>query len=69
MMKLKIFGTAVFLVAICIFLGNQKKVSNDIFLSNIEALAEGESGIGGCIGVGSVSCPFHWNKVYYASTR
>lgn len=68
-MKIKILGVALSLALVCAYFFGERKVDNDVLLFNVEALANGESGIGSCYGSGSIDCPFHWDKAYIAYAR
>lgn len=64
--KLKILS-ALLIVSAAIFLKQQTMNEHDgIVLNNIEALAAGEYPDHGCVGSGSVECPYTIIKVYYA---
>lgn len=66
-MRKKIFfmialGTA---IAVSVFyVRADKKVTSDLLLENVEALAAGEGTPTNCLGIGCVDCPFINKKVY-----
>lgn len=67
-MKKVILMFTIALVAIVILerFANRKAIANDLFLSNVEALAADESDRGyDCRGTGNVTCPSNGEKVYY----
>ncbi len=54
---------AVLVIAAWSMVNNRPASINSLLLDNIEALADGESVNGHCVGVGSVDCPYNGNKV------
>lgn len=59
-------------VRVCSLLyGNrkQKEITNELVFENVEALADGESGVVQCWGSGSVVCTLTGTKVEYIKGR
>lgn len=55
---------AVVLIATLSYKAHQTEKLNSLLLDNVEALANGESGVSiYCLGIGSVDCPFNNTQV------
>nr|WP_320058916.1 NVEALA domain-containing protein [uncultured Bacteroides sp.] len=63
--KLKLFCLLLVVCTITYLCKKSKSVDSELFMSNVEALASGESGdVIRCNGIGSLDCPQIHSKVY-----